>query len=131
MPQSVLTLPPQTSSVVQARRAVRLALAEWDAERLEWTVSQLVSELATNAVIHAGTTFEVRLSLTGQHLRCEVSDTSPRNPRTRAYAADATTGRGLLLVERLATAWGVLRRVGGKTVWFELDVNVDGAGAAA
>lgn len=129
MPQSVLTLPPQTSSVVQARRAARLALTEWDAESLEWAVCQLVSELATNAVIHAGTTFEMRLSLDGSQLRCEVSDTSPKVPRTRAYAEDAATGRGLLLVERLATAWGVLRRVGGKTVWFELDV--DSAGAAA
>lgn len=116
---------------MQARRAARRALTEWDAETLEWTVSQLVSELATNAVIHAGTTFEVRLTLTGAQLRCEVSDTSPRIPRPRAYAADATTGRGLLLVERLATAWGVLRRAGGKTVWFGLDASTDPAGAVA
>ena len=119
---AVMTLPAETSSVVQARRRARELLASWNAEVFEWAASQLVSELAANAVLHAGTSFEVALSLRGSRLRCEVSDTSPRPPRVRHYSLEASTGRGMQLVERLSTAWGIIPRPdGGKTVWFELD----------
>jgi anti-sigma regulatory factor (Ser/Thr protein kinase) len=121
---AVLTLSPDTRSVVQARRGARDVLTSWDAEVFEWPVSQLLTELATNVVLHAGTPFEVALSLHGDRLRCEVSDTSPRPPRIRHYSAEASTGRGMHMVEQLSASWGVIRRPGGKTVWFELDAAI-------
>lgn len=116
-----MTVPPETVSVSQVRRRARQLLGEWGAEAYEWLLSQLLTEVSTNAVLHAATAFEVRLQLSGERLRCEVTDTSPKVPRPRRHhAPDATTGRGLTLVEELSTAWGVTRREGGKTVWFEL-----------
>lgn len=123
---ATLTLPPETRSVVTARRTARDVLRRWDAEELEWTVAQLVTELATNAVLHAGTPFRVTLRLQGERVRCEVSDGSPAPARMCHYSIEASTGRGLRLVDRLATSWGVTGSAGGKTVWFELDrVPVD------
>jgi anti-sigma regulatory factor (Ser/Thr protein kinase) len=116
-----MMLPPDTSSVTQARRGARKVLATWNAEVFEWAASQLVSELAANAVLHAGTPFVISLSLQGSRLRCEVSDTSSRPPRVRHYSAESSTGRGMRLVEQLSSAWGVIPRADGKTVWFELD----------
>lgn len=122
-PPAAVTLDPDARSVVEARRAAREALQAWDVESCEWVVSQLVSELATNAVLHAGTVFRVVLTLRKRRLRCEVIDGSARPPRLRHYTAEAATGRGLRLVDKLSSAWGVVPGPGGKTVWFELDTD--------
>jgi len=79
----------------------------------------LVSEVVTNAILHAGTPIEVTLRLDGG-LRVEVADGSEHLPVRRRYATTAGTGRGLMMLEELADAWGVQRRPGGKVVWFEL-----------
>ena len=121
VPPAEVTLDPQARSVAEARRAARDALVAWDAEACEWVVSQLVSELATNAVLHAGTVFRVVLTLRKRRLRCEVIDGSVRPPRLRHYTPEASTGRGLRLVDKLSSAWGVVPGPRGKTVWFELD----------
>lgn len=81
----------------------------------------LASELATNAVVHARSAFEVAVSTDDGHLRVEVSDADPGVPQVQWVPAGATSGRGLLIVETLASAWGVTPlEGGGKTVWFEL-----------
>lgn len=123
MPQADASLPPEARSVSQVRRLARESAEGWGVEQVEWTLSQLVTELATNAVIHAGTSFQVRLSLSGGLLRCEVTDASPQVPRPRRYALEATTGRGLSMIEQLSDAWGVKPHAGGKTVWFELSLD--------
>lgn len=83
-------------------------------------VTLLVSELVTNAVLHARCDFEVHVE-SGHHLvRIEVSDGSTLTPTIREHDDDAMTGRGLALVEQLASSWGVTRHDGGKTVWFEV-----------
>lgn len=83
-----------------------------------------MAELATNAVTHArvpGRDFELRLTLCPTTLRIEVSDArADREPAPRPPTPDSETGRGLLLVEALATTWGTADRVVGKTVWAEL-----------
>jgi hypothetical protein len=56
-------------------------------------------------------------------VRVDVVDASPTIPRRRRYASDAVTGRGIALVETLASRWGSERHGPGKRVWFELDVN--------
>jgi nitrogen-specific signal transduction histidine kinase len=79
----------------------------------------VASELVGNAVLHAKTSIELRIQPTGGLLRIEVRDTSPRLPLRRMFSAEATTGRGLSLVDRLSEHWGVIPASDGrgKTVW--------------
>jgi anti-sigma regulatory factor (Ser/Thr protein kinase) len=119
----VSELAPTARSVAEVRRAARQALAAWAAQDAEWALSQLLSEVATNAVLHACTRFDVVLSRRDGHVRCEVSDASPLLPKLRRHSLEAATGRGLRLVEQLSTAWGVQPHPGGKTVWFEVPLD--------
>lgn len=84
----------------------------------------LVSELATNALIHGslrGRLFRVDLILTGEAIRIEVSDPrGERLPGVREAGPDECYGRGLVLVDALADRWGVEPRTIGKTVFAEL-----------
>jgi PAS domain S-box-containing protein len=91
----------------------------------------LISEVVTNVVLHARCRPVVRLSLVGDTLRVEVDDTSPTIPSRRRYELDAATGRGLALVDSLATAWGAVPTASGKTVWFELGERARPAPAPA
>ena len=110
-----------SSSVPRARHEVEQALETWGLHELTWTAALLVSELASNALLHARTGFTVVLEAPpGGRLRLEVSDGSRAVPRARRYGDEATTGRGLRLVEDLSDAWGVHRTEDGKTVWVEL-----------
>lgn len=77
----------------------------------------LVSELVTNAVLHAGTVVRLRVLGDGARVRIEVSDGINAPPSRRRYSAEAATGRGLGLVEALAAEWGTRSDVAGKTVW--------------
>lgn len=87
------------------------------------TVTLLVSELATNAAVHAsGGQIRVRVLDRGLRLRVEVSDDSPDLPVPRSAPVSAEDGRGLALVEALARRHGVDARHDGKTVWFEIGV---------
>lgn len=81
----------------------------------------LVSELATNAVSHAKSSFEVVVAVDDHRLRVEVCDADPGIPQVQWVPAGATSGRGILIVETLAESWGVSpQEGGGKAVWFEL-----------
>ncbi|MCW2777848.1 MAG: hypothetical protein JWN17_1573 [Frankiales bacterium] len=85
------------------------------------TVALLVSEVAGNAVLHAyGQEVAVRVLLRASRLRVEVWDGSPRLPLPRGASERAENGRGLLILEALAAAWGVEARSDGKILWFEL-----------
>lgn len=117
MPLAEVTLAATTSSVGAARGFLSATLREWAATQLEWAAAQVVSELATNAVIHAGTAFTVALVMQGDALRIEVRDGSRRVPRQRHYGLTATTGRGLGLVGALTRDWGISPGSAGKTVW--------------
>jgi len=105
-----------------ARRFVTQALSDYDDEGdLTDTVTLLVSELVTNAVLHAGSEVEVLVQLTPRGARIEVTDTSASAIAPRDATADEDSGRGLALVETLAERWGVRPAPGGgKTVWFEV-----------
>ncbi|HYY11466.1 MAG TPA: ATP-binding protein [Kineosporiaceae bacterium] len=124
--RAVFTGDASTATVGEARRWARAVLTAWDAEEFEWELSQLLTEVVTNAVLHARTALRVVLQLDAEsgRLRCEVTDSSAALPRRRRHSTDATTGRGLQLLEGVASAWGVEPLGEGKTVWFE----VDGAG---
>lgn len=113
-------LPAQLRSVPQARQMVREILEQVDGHHFEERAELAVSELVTNAVVHAGSRPEVRLVASAAGVRVEVDDTSSHLPTRRGYAATAGTGRGLGLLDHSADRWGVDRTAGGKTVWFEI-----------
>lgn len=124
---ALCTLPPETTSVAAARRFVQDVLEAWGLTEVSWSCLQLTSELATNAVIHARTDFTVEVSRDGHVLRVCVRDGSPAAPGVRRYGSDATTGRGMRLVESMAADWGVARQGAGKTIWFAMDTATAGS----
>ncbi len=86
-----------------------------------------MSELVTNAVRHArGAGAILELEAAGTWLRIEVHDTDPRPPRPRILAEAAESGFGLVLVDGLASRWGVRQTATGKAVWAELDARQGG-----
>jgi DNA-binding NarL/FixJ family response regulator len=103
-----------------ARRFVEETLARWDCASVLDTVNLLVSELVTNAVIHARSEADVAVRLTADAVRVEVSDQASGAPARRVADDEATSGRGFEIVEALASAWGVEPGPTGKTVWFEV-----------
>jgi DNA-binding NarL/FixJ family response regulator len=116
------TLGQDTRSGRLARRFMEETLEGWgDTAELLDVVNLLVTELVTNAVIHAGSGAEVAVVLTPTTLRVEVSDDSERVPQARDADEWDTSGRGVALVEALASQWGIESRTGGKTIWFELE----------
>jgi|SRR5580658_7349281 anti-sigma regulatory factor (Ser/Thr protein kinase) len=118
-----LALPPDAPAVGLARRATRDALAAWQLGHLEEDVVLLVSELVTNAVLHAADTGAIGLELTSAatSLHVQVQDGDPTWRQTRSPASCDESGFGLILVDSLARRWGVRRIAGGKAVWAELD----------
>jgi PAS domain S-box-containing protein len=99
---------------------VRELLATAGREDLEDAATLLVSELVTNALLHAGTTIDVVAGLEQEGLLVEVADGSLHLPVPRRYATTSGTGRGLRMLEQLVDDWGVRRHNDGKTVWFLL-----------
>ena len=96
-----------------------------DAPELIDDVVLLASELCENAVLHAGTAFELAVVADDDEVTVAVTDRGPGSlelhlaePRQR-YGRAATHGRGLSLVARLATTWGTRHEADGRhTVWF-------------
>ncbi|GAA0370794.1 SpoIIE family protein phosphatase [Actinoallomurus spadix] len=113
-------LPPRPESAALARRFVRSALRDVAPELLD-TAQLLVSELVTNAVIHARTEIEVRAWVAAGRVHVRVGDHRPcRGLVQRRLHPYATTGWGLVLVEQLAADRGVRIEGDRKTAWFEL-----------
>ncbi|MFD8544057.1 SpoIIE family protein phosphatase [Streptomyces sp. NPDC059649] len=142
-------LPGDPQAAAAARRFARSAFAEWAAQRLPGTerftdrlvdeAVLLVSELVTNAVVHAGTTIELRCRLDPAAepepgaepdpddvpvpaVVIEVSDRHPTQPiRARDETArNDSGGHGLQLISAVAESWGITYRRDLKTVWFRL-----------
>jgi anti-sigma regulatory factor (Ser/Thr protein kinase) len=117
---NVLDLPPTTDSVPVARRFVQSRLVDRTAD-ID-TATLLVSEVVTNAVLHARTRVTLTVEVADEVVRITVRDGSPVQPRIHAFAPTSATGRGLRLLDRLAKRWGVYPdpATGGKVVWFEV-----------
>lgn len=107
------------ASVGLARDFADKSLLAWGLDVLGDDVRLCVSELATNAVVHANHDgFLVRLAIDSSYLHLEVHDQHPRWPEIRLPTHDVTSGRGLHLVAALSVGWGVERRQPfGKIVW--------------
>ncbi|MFD8716885.1 ATP-binding protein [Streptomyces sp. NPDC059629] len=108
------------------RRVVALALnsgVPLQAETLE-NVELLACEVITNAVLHSAGPCNVVVIRTAERLRVEVTDSDPKLPRTAVAAGPGDeSGRGLLLVDALADAWGMQPDSESKTTWFEVKLG--------
>lgn len=114
-------LEPVPESARIARRAVVEALARVGREDLADTASLLVSELVTNAIVHARTRFELGVTAGPGGVHVSVHDGSDVLPQPRHYGRSATTGRGMSLIDQMADRHGAdPDGLDGKTVWFEL-----------
>jgi hypothetical protein len=100
-----------------ARQVATEALMALRRPELVDDVAIVVTELVANAVIHAHTDIELSVDPAGDGVRVAVSDGSHILPRWTPAASTATSGRGLILVQRLASVWGVDPHGAGKTVW--------------
>ncbi|MDH6579795.1 ATP-binding protein [Kitasatospora sp. MAP5-34] len=127
-------LPRHRKSAGAARRLLRDFLADMAGGELFAEVGELLlSELVSNAVVHArtppGRLIRVRLEFAPGQLRVEVHDASGVRPVVRPAGGDDECGRGLVLVRALAAAWGVCPREGGvgKAVWFLVGPSAGGA----
>jgi anti-sigma regulatory factor (Ser/Thr protein kinase) len=118
---SAVTLPAEVTSVPRARAFIRAELSgNLDADVVA-AAELCVSELVTNAVLHAGTPVRVQVTAVVDGIRISVQDGSPVMPLRIRHSRTAATGRGLALVTAVSHSWGVdLRTGGGKTVWCEL-----------
>lgn len=124
-----LDLPPTSSGVPAARDFVRGTLSEAGLHGIADTAALLVSELATNAVLHARSDYRIEVLIAADSVRFTVFDSNPSTAFRRLNRIDAATGRGLALVEAMSTRWGATPRgqLGGhaKGIWFELPTDAD------
>jgi anti-sigma regulatory factor (Ser/Thr protein kinase) len=114
---------PDASSVAAARQFAQTRFAAVTPRR-QGDLVLVVSELATNAVVHARTSFSVGLFLGAVIARIEVVDRAPDRPSERSLALSTSNGRGLLIVATLADEWGVDWSQDTKTVWAEFAVTL-------
>jgi serine/threonine-protein kinase RsbW len=121
--------PRHGASVKAARTLARQLAREWGLDRRGDDLALIVSELMTNAIIHAKTARGREIALTFDlnclRLRVEVKDSGDGYPRRSDNGAenDSESGRGLTVISSLTTKWGVAERVIGKTVWAEISLN--------
>lgn len=123
---TTVVLADQTSAVRDARRLTGQLLSGLGCSAEQVGDAELViSEIVTNAVRHSGGPIELRLRRRGSQLRVEVLDRSSRPPVLLPANVLGERGRGLRIVERLATRWGSVRTRAGKVVWVDLPCSPD------
>jgi anti-sigma regulatory factor (Ser/Thr protein kinase) len=119
--ESVILRPDPTAAGQARRFTARLCEAAGVSADLCDTCVLLASETVTNAVLHGRSPVRLTVRVGPTRIRVEVGDDNSRLPVLRAdHDLDALDGRGVLLIEACATAWGVLPDRYGKTVWFEV-----------
>ena len=110
----------EAQSAWQARRFVADVLGAWRLPDIADAALLAVSELVTNAIAHTVGQLELGLVREHDHLLIEVADSSDRLPAFGRAADDATSGRGMFIVDAVAAEWGVSPTSTGKTVWARL-----------
>jgi anti-sigma regulatory factor (Ser/Thr protein kinase) len=115
------TFPPKVRTVRSARDFVLGVLNAWHLEGDD--AGLLVSELATNAVVHGRSDYTVRVQLIHDVVRVEVADDNPRQPTVSFMSPGSNSGLGLWVVSKLAKRWGSQPDGEGKAVFFDLPAN--------
>ncbi|MEU9149027.1 SpoIIE family protein phosphatase [Streptomyces sp. NPDC048417] len=119
--------------IAEARQHLRELLHDWGSPDQVDSAVLLVSEMLTNVLVHTDADAlllaEVCGQAPGRRLRVEVTDVGDDLPHKRRPGELASSGRGLVLIELLAEAWGVEPRGEGKSIWFELYEGYAGDGA--
>lgn len=119
--------------IAVARQQLRELLHDWSSADQVDSAVLLLSEMLTNVLVHTDADAlllaEVRGELGERRMRVEVTDTSDDLPHKRRPGELASSGRGLMLIELLADAWGVDPQGEGKCIWFELHESSDEASA--
>jgi anti-sigma regulatory factor (Ser/Thr protein kinase) len=130
MSEAQWRLPHSPHSARRARDLLRAQLLEWKIDgEVAFTAELLLSELVTNALVHArtpaGREIAVRAARYDDRLRVEVADANNSRPQLRTAIDTDEHGRGLALIDALAQRWGCCpRRHGiGKATWAELAVT--------
>lgn len=104
--------------IALARKAVSQQLDIWNLSEMAFATELIVTELATNALVHASAPITVRL-IQDASLICEISDASHTAPHQRHARPLDEDGRGLAMVAQLASRWGTRYTDTGKTIWAE------------
>ncbi len=118
----VARFPPQRASVAAARQFITDTLVAEGVTNVLDEARLLVSELATNAVLHAATDFSVSVHIGAGRVYVEVRDGDPEGlAPIEPLAALPVSGQGLRIVGRLAGSWGSRVEDHGKVVWFSVD----------
>ena len=113
-------------AVASLRHYLRDLLRRWKSESLLGDLQLMLSEIVTNALVHAQSDVDIRFRRHVDSVRVEVQDSSAQPPVPTVIVADETmnaeseSGRGLLIVDALATAWGSSPAGRGKTTWIEM-----------
>jgi anti-sigma regulatory factor (Ser/Thr protein kinase) len=110
-------------AVCAARHFVTETLTSWGENQLGWDGALIISELATNAIIHGGSAFRASIERSAGIVRIAIEDVGPGLPQSRRAFDHALGGRGLAIVEELSDRWGCDRVGGGKTFWVELETT--------
>ena len=111
---------PSLSQVGNARRFAISVVREWGCDFTD--LGLVVGELAANAVLHGRSSFTVSLRRHRNRIAVEVADDSPQPPSMTVVPGAASSGRGLVIVDRLSRVWGVRPGAsGGKVIWADLD----------
>ncbi|MFE9257959.1 SpoIIE family protein phosphatase [Streptomyces sp. NPDC006879] len=123
-PLQMRLIPGDPAGPVAARHMLRAAASAWGARGSADEIVLAADELMSNVLVHTegAARLTARLTAAGR-IRVEVDDSSSALPRRRQADDWGTSGRGLLLVDRLAADWGVQARGGGKSVWCEFEVG--------
>lgn len=118
----VRDLEPSGFAPAQARRVVREVVTPLVPPDVVHTAELLVSELVTNAITHGTGMVRLSIDCADHTLSVSVSDDEPMPPRVQPELPLAVGGRGLRMIEALASAWGVRAHDNkpGKDVWFRL-----------
>ncbi|MFB8265886.1 MULTISPECIES: SpoIIE family protein phosphatase [unclassified Streptomyces] len=117
--------PNDPEALREARHMIRAAVRAWGAGGRADEIELVADEMITNALMHTDGPAIVTLRVitaSDRRLRVDVEDTSSALPRRREAGEEGVSGRGLLLVDRLADVWGVEARGSGKCVWCEFVV---------
>jgi anti-sigma regulatory factor (Ser/Thr protein kinase) len=122
--RSTVVFDRQATSVGEARSWIDAFLTERAIENpLRDDAQLIVSELVTNALVHGDGTLVLRASITATAVQISVTDSGDELPEVLPFDPSRIGGLGLIVVERIASEWGVAPFPGGKTVWAALSLT--------